>query len=189
MMGAGSTLYFNDVAGLPASFLWAKAPSTVHIDFPARASGGMVIDGVAVDPLTFATESGDCGMFYGAAMTPATIGAGFHLTYSGTEPGTTSAVTPTVLDAVIAAISTSTTTVTQTTELPPVGTFDANGLQGTGAGNGTFGSDQIGGTEGSFGGSDKAEKDDKDDKNKKDEGTGLKKQADKPTAKKLGSCS
>ena len=68
MLGATSTLYLNDTTGLARAFIWAQAPSTIHLAFPARDSGGMVVDGVAVDPLKFVSTSGGSGLFYGAAM-------------------------------------------------------------------------------------------------------------------------
>jgi len=187
LMGATSTLYLNDAAGLPRSFLWAQAPSTIHLDFPARAAGGMVVDGVAVDPLTYAAAAGGSGLFFGAIMAPATPGTGLELTYAnGTAvPGTTT-VAPTVVDAVVAAISASTTAVTRPTGPLSSATFDVNRPPSTASG-GTLGSGEIGGTEGTFGGSTDAKKD--DDKNKTDAETGLKKQADKPTTKRLATCS
>jgi hypothetical protein len=189
LMGATSTLYLNDVAGPPRSFLWAQAPSTIHLDFPARTADGMVVDGVVVDPLKFATAAGGSGLFYGAAMAPATLGTGLEVAYAyGTGiPGTTTVVAPTVADAVMAAISASITPVTRPTGPLPPGTFGVNPPPPSGFG-GTLGSGEIGGTEGTFGGSTDAKKDDKDDKNKTDAETGLKKQADKPTTKKLATC-
>ena len=190
MLGASSTLYLNDTAGLPPSFLWAQAPSTVHVDFPARASGGLVVDGVAVDPLKFVTTAGGSGLFFGATQAPATIGAGLELAYTGGTALPDTAVEPTVVDAVVAAISAVTTPATQTNEPQPSPTIDVNALPSTAAG-GTPGAEGTGGTEGTFGGSGDAKKDEEEDKdkNKKDEETGLKKQADKPAAKKLATCS
>src|ERR1019366_251798 len=145
-MGATSTLYLNDVAELPRSFLWAQAPSTVHLDFPARASDGMVVDGVAVDPVQFASAAGASGLFYGAAMAPASLGAGLEVVYGyGNAVPRSSSPAPTVIDAVIAAISASTTSTTSPTGLTgtlPPGTSGPN-LGQTGLG-GTPGSDQIG---------------------------------------------
>jgi hypothetical protein len=179
MLGATSTLYLNDATGLARAFIWAQAPSTIHLAFPARDSGGMVVDGVAVDPLKFVPTSGGSGLFYGAAMLPATPGAGLELAYGIATPGAPNTVAPTLFDAVIAAITASTTKVTGPV-LP--GTF--GGGLGLGGSNGTLGSDQtIGGDEGHFGGKDE------EDENKTDESTGLKKDADKPTIKKLSTCS
>ena len=87
----------------------------------------------------------------------------------------------------IAAVSASTTSATRPSGQPGPGTL-GGGLPPTNgfASGGTLGSDQtVGGTEGSFGGGDKED----EDKNKKDEATGLKKEADKPTIKKLSTCS
>ncbi len=190
MLGATSTLYLNDTAGLPRSFLWAQAPSTIHLDFPARASGGLVVDGVAVDPLKFATTAGGSGLFYGATEAPATFGAGLELAYVDGTALPDTAVEPTVVDAVVAAISAVTTPASATTGPTPSPTLDLNALPPTAAGGGP-GAEGTVGTEGTFGaanGSEKGEEKDKD-KNKKDEETGLKKQADKPAAKKLATCS
>jgi len=115
LMGASSTLYLNDAALLPRSYLWAKAPATIHLDYPARAAGGMVVNGVAEDPLTFEAAAGASGLFYGAGMTPAPFGTGLDVTYG---MGSTSAA-PTVLDAVQAAIRVSTA--------PPSDSVDADG--------------------------------------------------------------
>jgi hypothetical protein len=193
MLGATSTLYLNDAAGLPRSFLWAQAPSTIHLDFPARISAGMVVDGVTVDPLTYAAAAGGSGLFFGATTAPATPGTGLELTYAnGTAiSGTTTTVAPTIADAVTAAISASTTAVTRPSDQPGSGTFGVTLPPSTGSA-GTLGSNQtVGGTEGTFGGSNGTDKDKEEDKdkNKKDEATGLKKEADKPTVKKLSTCS
>ncbi|MFH1044641.1 MAG: hypothetical protein V1796_06275, partial [Pseudomonadota bacterium] len=177
LMGATSTLYLNDAALLPRSYLWANAPSTIHLDFRARAAGGMVVDGMAVDPLTFVAESGASGLFNGADMSPASLGSGLEVIY-----GTPTTIAPTIFDAVMAAINSSTT---QPTNPLPFGTFDGGQGSGTGLG-GTQGAGGIGGAEGTFGGSDGTEE---EDQNKTDEATGLKKEADKPTAKKLSTCS
>jgi hypothetical protein len=110
-------------------------------------------------------------------MAPATVGTGLEVTYGLTGSGT-STVAPTLFDAVMAAISAS---ITQPTGPLPPGTFGPNLGPQTGSG-GTLGSGEIGGTEGTFGGDD-------NDSNKTDKETGLKKQADKPTIKKLATCS
>jgi len=167
------------VTGLTRAFIWAQAPATIHLDFPARIADGMMVDGVAADPLTFAAAAGASGLFYGATMAPATLGTGLEVTYAygtGIPGGTT--VAPTLFDAVMAAISAS---ITQPTGPLPPGTFGPNLGPQTGSG-GTLGSGEIGGTEGTFGGDD-------NDSNKTDKETGLKKQADKPTIKKLATCS
>ena len=181
-LGATSTLYLNDTAGLAqASFLWAQAPSTIHLNYPAEASGGLVVDGVGVDPIKFVSTPGGSGLFYSASKVPATPGAGLDVVYGVATPGAPNTVAPTLFDAVIAAVTASTTKATSPVLLGTLG----GGLGLTGSG-GTLGSDQtVGGTEGSFGGGDKED----EDKNKKDEATGLKKEADKPTIKKLSTCS
>lgn len=139
----------------------------------------MVVDGVAVDPLKFVSTSGGSGLFYGPTMLPASPGAGLELAYGIATPGAPNTVAPTLFDAVIAAITASTTKVTG-----PVLPSTFGGGLGLGGSNGTLGSDQtIGGDEGHFGGKDE------EDENKTDEATGLKKEADKPTIKKLSTCS
>ncbi|MBE0622079.1 MAG: hypothetical protein IH605_15915, partial [Burkholderiales bacterium] len=172
MLGALSTLYLNDVAGLPQSFLWAKAPSTIHLDYAARTSGGLVVDGVAVDPSTYVTKAGGSGLYYGAAKNPASIGAGLELTYAdGTVApggGSGSGAEPTVIDAVLAAIN-AITPATQTTGLAPASTPDLNDLPATGAGPGA---DETGGDEGTFGANG-----DEEDENQTDAQTGLKKKS------------
>ena len=138
MLGATSTLYLNDTAGLAqASFLWAQAPSTIHLNYSAEASGGLVVDGVAVNPLTFVSTSGGSGLFYSAKKLPATPGAGLDVVYGIATPGAPNTVAPTLFDAVIAAVTASTTKVTSPV-LP--GTF-GGGLGLTGSG-GALGSDQ-----------------------------------------------
>ncbi|MCJ7837760.1 MAG: hypothetical protein MUP61_00915, partial [Burkholderiales bacterium] len=180
MLGATSTLYLNEVSGLQeASFLWAQAPSTIFLTYSARESGGLVVDGVATDAFTYVSTAGGSGLFYGPEKHPAVPGDGLQLTFAGGLPpvdGTP--VDPTVLSAVIAAVNaTATSTVERAGTLP--GTFDTDfGTLGSLGGS----DDSIGGTEGSFGG-------DEEDENKTDEGTGLKKKADKPTKKKLSTCS
>jgi hypothetical protein len=176
MLGATSTLYLNDVAGLPPSFLWAQAPSTIHLNYAAQAFGGMVVDGVAVDPSTYVTKAGGSGLFYGAAKAPASPGAGLDVVY-GVAPGTTDIVAPTLVDAVMAAINSSTTSVT-----PPAGTLPP-GAYGDGlAAQGDLGDQTVGGTEGQFGGEEEEE-------NKTDKATGLKKKSNKSITKKLSTCS
>jgi len=176
LLGASSTLYLNDAAGLPPSFLWAQAPSTIHLNYAAKAFGGMVVDGIAVDPLTFVSSSGGSGLFYGAAKAPASPGAGLDVVY-GLAPGTTDIVAPTLVDAVMAAINSSTTSVT-----PPAGTLPP-GEYGNGLGaQGDLGDQTVGGTEGQFGG-------DEEEENKTDKATGLKKKPNKSITKKLSTCS
>jgi len=175
LLGASSTLYLNDAAGLPPSFLWAQAPSTIHLNYAAQAFGGMVVDGIAVDPLTFVSSPGGSGLFYGAAKTPATAGAGLDVVYGVASGATT--VPPTLFDAVMAAINSSTTSVT-----PPAGTLPP-GEYGNGLGaQGDLSDQTVGGTEGQFGG-------DEEEENKTDKATGLKKKPNKSITKKLSTCS
>jgi trimeric autotransporter adhesin len=181
MLGATSTLYLNDTAGLPLSFLWAQAPSTIHLSYAAEAFGRMVVDGAVVDPFTFVASPDGSGLFYGAAKTPATPGAGLDLVY-GIGPGASTTVAPTLVSAVIAAISSSTSSATASAgTLPPI--VYGNGL---GAEGGLGGQGQtIGGTEGSFGGGEEED----ENKNKTDQATGLKKKSNKSITKKLSTCS
>jgi hypothetical protein len=187
LLGAGSTLYLNDASGPPRSFLWAQSPATIHLAFPARSTGGMIVDGAAADPLKFAAAAGGSGLFYGATMSTASLGAGLDLTYGIAGSDATTVIAPTVFDAVIAAINTATTSTTRPVDPLLPGSFDAG--QGLRSGfGGTSGSDGIGGEAGSFGGAKEAKKDG-EDKNKTDKETGLKKQEDKAIVKKLATCS
>ncbi|MBE0618979.1 MAG: hypothetical protein IH605_00125, partial [Burkholderiales bacterium] len=162
------------------SFLWAKAPSTIHLDYAARTSGGLVVDGVAVDPSTFVTSAGGSGLYYGAAKTPASVGAGLELTYADGTVTPGASVQPTVIDAVLAAIN-AVTPATQTTGLAPASTPDLNDLPATGAGPGDDGTSGDDGTFGANG--------DEEDENQTDAQTGLKKKSKKRTTKKLSTCS
>ena len=186
MLGANSTLYLNDAAGLPRSFLWAKAPGTIHLDYPARTAGGLVVDGVATDPRTFVPVAGGSGLFYSAAMMPATPGAGLDMSYSGVTITAATKVTPGAVEPMVATISASSPVVTRsadtTGQLPPDAT-DAQ-LHASGSPGGIFASEQtIGGSAGNFAGSEE-----EDDRDQTDQKTGLKKKADKPAVKKMGAC-
>jgi hypothetical protein len=197
MLGANSTLYLNDAAGLPQSFIWAQAPSTIHMSFPARASGGMVVDGLAVDPLTFAAAPGASGLFYGTAETPATLSSGLDLTYGVSATAT---APPGVLDAVFAALGASSSNATGAGSPPagttPLGTIDVNALPPTGS-IGLPGGDQTGGTPGTFGGptgqtgdstSSSTSTSTSTSQTQTDPVTGLTKLPDKTIAKSIGTC-
>jgi filamentous hemagglutinin family protein len=172
MVGPTSTLYLNDVAGLARSFLWAQAPSTIHLDFPARADGGVVVDGAVVDLSKYKTLAGASGFFYSSEKI-AVLGSGLVVTYSG---GALNGAPP-LLDDLMDRILRPLTPISDVDQLSPQSSL-----------GGTQGFD-TGGSDGAFGGSDDTDKDDKDKKNAKDEGTGLKKHEDKAAAKKLGTCS
>lgn len=70
--GATSTL------ALDASYIRAESPDTIYLNFMGRASGGVMIDGVETT-----TSSGSSGFFNTSSMTPATLGSGLMITYSG----------------------------------------------------------------------------------------------------------
>jgi len=75
--GAASTLYLNDTTGLPVSTI--SSAGGITLDFLARSSGGVFIDGVE----TTSTAVGGSGFFAGSTSTPATLGAGLVINYSG----------------------------------------------------------------------------------------------------------
>jgi filamentous hemagglutinin family protein len=77
--GASSTLYLNDTAGMANASYILAAPTTTTLNFLARSSGGVVIDGVEKT----STAVGGSGFFAGSTSTPATLGAGLVINYSG----------------------------------------------------------------------------------------------------------
>jgi filamentous hemagglutinin family protein len=77
--GSTSTLYLNDTAGMANASYILAAPTTTTLDFLARSSGGVVIDGVEKT----STAVGGSGFFAGNTSTPATLGAGLVINYSG----------------------------------------------------------------------------------------------------------
>ena len=237
--GGISTLYLNDAAAMAPSYLWAKAPSTIHLTYALRTSGGIVVDGVAANAADFSTKTGASGLFFGPLMSPAAPGSGLIVLGVSKAPLVTAeaiaAITNTTNSTVLATIA-STTTSTSTTStqsgnanfVPPLASAGAAGTsltmlnttQTIGGGEGTFGGGSssggagatssagssgsgTGSSSGSGGSGDKSagdkssddksasgKKDDKkDDDKKKDEDSGQKKQADKPAAKKLATCS
>ncbi len=159
--GVSSTLYLNDVAGLKPSYLWAKAPSTIHLAYAGRTSGGMVVDGVAVSALDLISIAGGSGLFFDAGMAPAVPGSGLIVVGMASAPITsevvTAAITNTTNSAVISTVVSSTTTTgtTATTAAttiasllplapPPPSGSTSLGMLST--------QQTIGGTAGTFGG-------------------------------------
>jgi hypothetical protein len=80
LSGGSSTVYLNDTTGLPPSSIGSGIPTTVHLNFLGRSSGGVVIDGVE----TTTTVYGGSG-FYANGL-PATTGpgGGLVITYAST---------------------------------------------------------------------------------------------------------
>ncbi|MCE9642184.1 MAG: hypothetical protein K8S22_18855, partial [Betaproteobacteria bacterium] len=77
LTGADSLLTINSTSGGLASSIWANSPSTIYLNFPLLATGGVVIDGVE----TLETMAGYSGLFVGPGMTPAAPGAGLVVSY------------------------------------------------------------------------------------------------------------
>jgi len=75
LAGAGSEVSLSN-----GSFMHANAPDTIHIDFAARNSGGIFINGVE----TITNASDGTGFFIGVGYppTPAVPGAGLEITYA-----------------------------------------------------------------------------------------------------------
>ncbi|MDP2826335.1 MAG: YDG domain-containing protein [Sulfuritalea sp.] len=73
---AASTLSLSNASHLLADSA-SSLPTSIYLDFPARSSGGVMIDGVE----TSRSAVGGSGLFVGTLATPATAGAGLHLTY------------------------------------------------------------------------------------------------------------
>lgn len=146
--GATSTLYVNDTAGLPASRVWAKSPSTIYLDFYARSTGGVVIDGM---PGT-TTTAGGSGFYVGATPLPASLGSGLKIAYAAPAI----VIDPCITNPALCKLEPPKPPI----ESAPI-TFEITGPGGTQPGD--LGP-TVGGTEGSFGG----EEDSKDEKAKKD---------------------
>lgn len=72
MSGAGSEIRLSN-----GSYMHAGAPTTIHIDFITRTSGGIFIDGIST-----IANNGSTGFFVGSLMTPAVPGAGLDITYA-----------------------------------------------------------------------------------------------------------
>ncbi|MCF8200096.1 MAG: filamentous hemagglutinin N-terminal domain-containing protein [Sulfuritalea sp.] len=173
LLGSASTLYLNPTASASYSWIWAKSPSTIHMNFLSRSSGGIVIDGVE----TTTSVAGGSGFFVGASKAPATPGSGLQLAYATTIATDLCAINPTLC-------APPTTTGTPIDAPPP--SFDTSSAGGTPSGSV---GDVVGGTEGTFGGEESdtdKEKDEKKDK-KSDQAKDEKKD-DKPAKKKLAQC-
>ncbi|OGS90137.1 MAG: hypothetical protein A2Z95_08580 [Gallionellales bacterium GWA2_60_18] len=98
--GAASTLYLNDTTGLSASTIYSAGG--IALDFLARSSAGVVIDGVE----TSTTTVGGSGFFLNnPPTTPALLGSGLTITYRVTS----STVNSLVNEIIVAPPSTDTT--------------------------------------------------------------------------------
>ncbi len=157
LKGASSTLYLNEQSGSVPSYLWAKAPSTIYLDYTARTSGGLVVDGAAMDVNTFKTSANSSGLFYGQSMTPAALDAGLGVTGIARPPAVSQAVEQTiatVTSTITSSTTAATTTATATTDTtavvapPPPAPATTSGTLLLGDTNQT-----VGGTAGTFGGS------------------------------------
>lgn len=173
---ATSTLYVNDTAGLPVSRVWAKSPSTIYLDFYARGTGGVVIDGTPGST----TTAGGSGFYVGATPVPASQGSGLQIAYSAPAI----AIDPCVTNPDLCKLS---EPIKPPIEPAPI-TFEI-----TGPGGGTQPGDlgpTAGGTEGSFGGEDgsKDEKDEKAKKDKKSDEAKDEKKDEKRDQKKVAQC-
>ena len=173
--GATSTLYVNDTAGLPVSRVWAKSPSTIYLDFYARSTGGVVIDGMPGST----TTAGGSGFYVGATPVPASEGSGLKVAYSAPAI----AIDPCVTNPALCSI-------TEPTK-PPIDpapiSFEILGPGGTQLSD--LGQ-TAGGTEGSFGGEEgsKDEKDEKAKKDKKSDEAKDEKKDEKRDQKKVAQC-
>ncbi|MCX8086055.1 MAG: filamentous hemagglutinin N-terminal domain-containing protein [Rhodocyclaceae bacterium] len=77
-----SRLEFNNPTAVMAPpYIWAKAPSTIYLDFPNLSGGGVYINGVpSLTPIN------GSGLFFGPNKTPASPGFGLVLTYGASNP-------------------------------------------------------------------------------------------------------
>lgn len=173
--GATSTLYVNDTAGLPVSRVWAKSPSTIYLDFYARSTGGVMIDGM---PGLTTTEGGS-GFYVGAAPVPASEGSGLKVAYAAPAI----AIDPCVTNPDLCKLP---ETIKPPIEPVPI-SFEILGPGGTLTGDLGL---TAGGTEGSFGGEEgsKDEKDEKDKKDKKSDQAKDEKKDEKRDQKKVAQC-
>jgi hypothetical protein len=78
LSGGSSTVYLNDTAGLPSSTIEAGLPTTVHLNFLGRSSGGVVIDGVD----TTTTVDGGSGFYANGLPATTASGGGLVITYA-----------------------------------------------------------------------------------------------------------
>jgi hypothetical protein len=81
LLGGDSKLILNESAGMTPSKIIADTYTndgrTIHIDFPSRQSGGIVIDGTE----TSVTQEGGSGFYWGSPPVVATAGNGLTITY------------------------------------------------------------------------------------------------------------
>lgn len=177
LLGASSTLYLNDIAGLSPSSISTGLPYTIHLDFPGRAaSGSIVIDGTpAKFPVT--TLAGGSG-FYAAGL-PATETAGLKIVF-GMIGGTTAA-DPCVINPASCAPPPPPSNPPPIVVPPPVGPAGGGGVLSGGT---------VGGGEGQFGGGTSASGDKENGKDKKSSDSSGEQKDEKPSGKKtVGKCS
>ena len=79
LTGAGAEVVLNDAPGEAPSTIEAGSPTTIHIDFLSRTSGGIIIDGLP----TTTTLPGGSGFF--ANGNPASPGNGLDITYGSPD--------------------------------------------------------------------------------------------------------
>jgi hypothetical protein len=135
--GGDSTLYLNETTGFASAYIIGNTAGTestaIQLDFLARSSGGVVIDGVE----TFTSAAGGSGFFNGSHGTPAVLGSSLLVTYG---------VVDTVTAAVTSTVASSTAPVTTTEALPVLASTDTatSGTAGTaGGGEDEFGDEEA----------------------------------------------
>jgi len=169
--GGSSTLYLNETGGYAPAYILGNTDGTestaVHLDFLARSSGGVVIDGVE----TFTSMANGSGFFNTSHGTPAVLGSTLLVSY-GVADAITAAVTNEVAN------STEPTTTTEGA-LPLTTTGDelatAPTEQTTGGGT-----DEFGGTA--------EDNDGEGDEGQADGGSGQESDEDAAAAKKAAQC-
>ncbi len=178
LAGAGSTLSLDN-----GSYLLADAathvPTSIWLAFTSRSSGGVMIDGLE----TTKSVVGGSGLFVGDLNTPATDGAGLHLTYAAAKV----TVDPCVTNPTLCKLpDLDKTPITRNTALPPSDTSKTDPTKPP-----EDLSKTTGGTEGSFGGEEggkEEKKDEKDEKDKKSDVAKEEKKDEKPAQKKVAQC-
>jgi filamentous hemagglutinin family protein len=169
--GGSSTLYLNETSGHAPAYILGNTDGTesvaVRLDFLARSSGGVVMDGFE----TFASTANGSGFFNTSHGTPAVLGSTLLVTY-GLADAITAAVTNEVANS---------TEPTSTTEsaLPLTTTGDDLAAAPTEETTGG-GTDEFGGTAG--------EEDGEGDEGQADDGTQQESDKDAAATKKAVQC-
>lgn len=88
---------------------------TTHLNFLSRSSGGLVIDGVEVNPSTYVTTAGGSGFYINGGTTVATPGNGLSVVLAATDASTSTVTTNDVIKAIASTTSSTSTTTTTTT--------------------------------------------------------------------------